>query len=124
MVPMVSLLTKSGITRRTGSADLSDTCLLKEGDHFPAAALRLILEEEMANTLEQHKLRAGNLLRETRRVVEWEVLVLLGPQDQRGDLESGEPALVRLELVEVEGAIELEHAAAVSHGGERLPVLV
>ena len=33
-------------------------------------------------------------------------------------------ALVGLELVEVEGAIELEHAAAAFRGGERLPVLV
>jgi hypothetical protein len=52
-VPIVQLLSKSGNTRRTASANLSDTRLLKEVDHLPAAALRLILEEEMANTLEQ-----------------------------------------------------------------------
>src|SRR4051794_10144071 len=78
----------------------------------------------MANALEQHELRAGNSPCETRRVVDWEVLVLLAPQNQRGHSECREPSLVGLELTQVEGAIELEHAPAPIRSGERLPVLV
>jgi hypothetical protein len=98
--------------------------LPEEVDHLLAAALRLILKEEMSNVLEQHEPGAGNLPRKTRRVVDREELVLLTPQDQRGHPECREHPLVWLELVGVEGAIELQHAAAAFRGGERLPVLV
>ena len=50
--------------RGIGTADLSDTRLRKEVDYRLGAALRLVLEEEMASALEQHELGAGNLPRE------------------------------------------------------------
>ena len=55
-------------------AGLSDAGFLKEVDNLLAAALRLVLEEEMADALEQHQLRAGNRFREARGVVERQVL--------------------------------------------------
>ena len=77
-----------GITTPHGYRRLSDTRLLKEVDYLPSAALRLILEKEMANVLEQHELGAENLPREAGRVVDRQVLILLAPQDQRGHFES------------------------------------
>src|SRR5947208_8257027 len=98
--------TSSGLLARAqvrgiGTAHLSDTRLRKEVDYRLGAALRLVLEEEMACALEQHELGAGNLPREAGRVVEREVLVLLAPQDQCGHPECREPFLVGLEFVEV-----------------------
>ena len=62
--------------------------------------------------------------RETRGVVEREVLVRWPHRTSVGTPRAASFRLVGLELVEVEGAVELEHAAAVLRRGERLPVLV
>ena len=102
----------------------SDAGLAEEVGHLLGAALRLVFEEEMANAFEQHELGAGNLACEAGRVLDREVLVTLAPEDERRHAECREPSLVGLELVEIEGAIELEHAATAVGGGECLPVLV
>ena len=41
-----------------GTADLSDAGVLNEVDYLLRAALRLVLEEEVANAAEQHELGA------------------------------------------------------------------
>jgi hypothetical protein len=41
-----------------GTADLSDAGVLNEVDYLLRAALRLVLDEEVANAAEQHELGA------------------------------------------------------------------
>src|SRR4030088_1021965 len=60
----------------------------KEADHLAHAALRLVLEEEVARVLERRELGARDLACETRRVVGRKVVVLLAPEDRYRHLQS------------------------------------
>ena len=59
----------------------SDTRLVEEVEYLPGAAVGLILEEEMANSLQRHQLGFRDLAGEARRVINGDVLVPLSPED-------------------------------------------
>src|SRR5918994_1679062 len=67
---------------------------------------------------------ARDLLAESVGAGDRRVLVVLPPQHQGGDAQLRELALVRCELREVAGAVQLQHPAATLLGRKALPVLV
>src|SRR3954451_21446015 len=89
-----------------------------------ADALGLLLHHEVPSALEDDQLGVGDLLVEAMRATDRRVLVAVAPQDQRGDVQRGEPPLVRRELLEVAGAVHGQAGAALLDRGEALVVLV
>src|SRR6266540_6375681 len=102
----------------------SDARFVQEGHDLAGAALRLVLEGEVAGVLDQDELRARDLLVEPVSAPDRGEVVVRAPEDQRRDSQRREAALVWDELLEVPRAVELELAAASLLGGVRLPVLV
>src|SRR5215211_1745002 len=101
-----------------------DPVLVQEADDLPRAALRVVLEDEVAGTLDDDELGVRDLALKAVGPADRRERVLLAPQDERRDIEPRQPPLVRGELHEVAGAVERELSAPLLLGLVRLPVLL
>jgi hypothetical protein len=75
----------------------------------PGVLVRRVLDHEVARVRDDAQLRVGDLAGQAMGAGHGREGVVLAPEQQRRDPERGERAHVRLQLLEVSRAVELEH---------------